>query len=167
MLLTPLEDLNPGDAAKLQGPQSVLWLAGLGSSPAGPTCTGTLPSSRNVWLALYPANFCFQTQLHLPAEIHTASFLLSSDITYGCSFLSAVVGRKSLFLALSKISWQCSQAGWSIWVTDFFHLQLQDTPQSPLGCVRLGWSTSSEAAPQMHPVQSAPDCAVLRNMSLA
>lgn len=142
------------------------WL-GLAAALQGHTCTGTLTSSRNVWLALYPANFCFQTQLHLPAEIHTASFLLSSDITYGCSFLSAVVGRKSLFLALSKISWQCSQAGWSIWVTDFFHLQLQDTPQSPLGCVRLGWSTSSEAAPQMHPVQSAPDCAVLRNMSLA
>lgn len=132
------------------------------STPRGP---------RNVWLAQYAVNFCFQTQLHLPVETCTAPFLLSPDIAYGCScvspsFLSAVVGIKKPALSPVKnlLAMLTVQLG-HLCHRCISPTSLQDSPQSLLGCVRLRWSTSNEATPQIHSVQSAPDCTVLRNQS--
>lgn len=108
--------------------------------------TGTLPSPRDVWLALYPANFCFQTQLHLSVETHTVPFVLLGDITHGCScvspsFLSADVGIKKPVLSPKQNLLAMLPAG-AFGSQTFFTYITQDTPQSPLGCFRLRWSTS-------------------------
>ena len=95
---TPLQALNSGEASQLQQPQSALWLAWVGSSPAGSRLSVPVqvphPSPETFgWLSILVmsasrASTIFQRWKH--------SFCSHPTHTYGCScvshpFLSAVL----------------------------------------------------------------------------